>query len=627
MIVGDTESDGLLDTATRVWCATFYDTETNKTIAFTDKNSPFDSLAKYITEYIDNNLDKTFVYQNGVNFDIPLLEKLVIGWKFKGELFDTLYASRILWPDRREGHSLASWGEEFGVLKPEHEDWSQFSEEMLHRNKEDVKIGTLLFEHIKKHLEDLHIYDPRITFDKFNDVLQMEQQVAQIIEQQARNGWLFDIPLAYKLVDELSIKIQAIEKELIPTLPIRVVRPSETVTKAFKDNGDITANALKWYLKHKANSDFTQDIGGDFSKVQFENMNLGSSNQVKDFLLDNGWVPSEYNYKKDGFNKPIRDKYGKLIKTSPKIPKKVEEWEELAITINNPSIKLLAEYNKSSHRKSQIEGLLSNVRPSDHRIEAQANSCGTNTTRMQHRIVVNIPKSDPKVFYGKEMRSLFICPENRILVGVDASALEARIEAHYIYPFDPEGAMELIEGDIHTKNSEIFQCTRSLAKNGKYALTYGCAPAKLASTLGKPSNKAEELYNAYWEGNPGLKELKEKVEDVYNKYGYILAIDGRPLTIRYKHALINTLFQSGGSIIMKKALILLAKKLEKVYTKKEYLIIGNFHDEIQIECNPEIANEIGRLGVESIKEAGEFFNTNVPFTGEYKSGCNWSFTH
>jgi hypothetical protein len=47
-------------------------------------------------------------------------------------------------------HSIEAWGERFGIKKPEHEDWSQFSEEMLYRNGEDVRINVKLFELLQK---------------------------------------------------------------------------------------------------------------------------------------------------------------------------------------------------------------------------------------------------------------------------------------------------------------------------------------------------------------------------------------------------------------------------------------------------------------------------------------------
>ena len=156
-------------------------------------------------------------------------------------------------------------------------------------------------------------------------------------------------------------------------------------------------------------------------------------------------------------------------------------------------------------------------------------------------------------------------------------------------------------------------------------MVYGGSAKKLAQTLGKPTSMGEELYEAYWNGNPGLKKLKQLVEAAYRKWGYLLSIDKRPLTIRYKHALINTLFQSCGSIIMKIALCIFEDLLER-----DRIIapaVGNFHDEFQREANPDEAEQVGILGVQSIKEAAILLEMNVPFTGEYKIGHNWAETH
>ena len=51
------------------------------------------------------------------------------------------------------------------------------------------------------------------------------------------------------------------------------------------------------------------------------------------------------------------------------------------------------------------------------------------------------------------------------------------------------------------------------------------------------------------------------------------------------------------------------------------------HDEIQIECPEDKAEEVGKLAVESIKKTGEHFNLRVPLTGEYKISNDWSGTH
>jgi len=110
----------------------------------------------------------------------------------------------------------------------------------------------------------------------------------------------------------------------------------------------------------------------------------------------------------------------------------------------------------------------------DGRIPARANSLGTPTARMTHSVIVNVPKADPDVLYGKEMRSLFIARKGYKLVGHDASGLEARMEAHYTFPFDNgEYAKEILEGDIHSKNCILFGLPiekRPLAKGGKYCI-------------------------------------------------------------------------------------------------------------------------------------------------------------
>ncbi len=607
MVIFDLESDNLLDKVTKIHCVVFKNTKTGAYKKFTPDNlCDLPAFMDKCPELCGHNV---------IAYDFPVLEK-ILGYTYKGIKHDSLIMSRVLFPDK-QSHSVETYGLEMGVDKVINEDWTEYTEHMLQRCITDVDIQEFIYNKMINHVTELNEKDPRVTHNKMQAVYNMEYRVLEIIEQQANNGFAFDLRLAYELVDKLNDEINEIENQLMPTMPIRVIRVADKETKAFTKDGSVTAIAARW-------SKDVDLIGGDFSKVQFEPFNLSSSTQLKDYLLSKGWTPESYNFKRNAWGKPEKDKRGRLINTTPKTPSSIEEWERVAEQVNDDKIKLLAMYNKANHRKHQIEGFIKNLRD-DHRIEAQATTVGTPTNRMRHRIVVNIPKADPKVYYGKEMRSLFKAEDGKVLVGCDACALEARIESHYIYPFDKEGAKELIEGDVHTKNAEAFGVTRSLAKNGKYALSYGSGKGKLATTLHKSMAEAEKLYNIFWEVNPGLKKLKDLVEAAYDKYGYLLAIDGRPLSIRFKHALINTLFQSAGSIVMKKALVILDDKLKEL--KLDYKFVINQHDEWQIETNEEDAELIGRLSCRSIEKAGEFYNINVPMLGEYSIGANWSCTH
>lgn len=651
MIILDIETNGLLPECDTIHCAVTYNTLNGDIHSFVPDKT-YDAMCanvgsptsgthplRELTTHLDTLPQMSC--HNGVGFDLKVLKK-ILNYEYKGRYVDTLLLSRILMPDldnasylnedgevkgAKNPHSIESWGIRFGIKKPEHTDWSKFSLEMLHRCVEDTKIQGKLWDYLYEKVKEVCAKDPTIK-DSFKNIINMEQKVWSLIEEQADYGWAFDVQAAYKLVDDLSSVTRSIEEKLIPMLPLRVVQVTKSesgATKAFKADGDMTVAADEWFAKTwSPTTGYIATIEGDFCKVTYQPFNIRSSQQVKDYLLEGGWEPKEWNFKKDKHNKPIRDSNRQLIKTSPKVPKTAEDWDEIAQQINNPAIGLLAEYNKASHRLSQVQGLIRNVR-TDHRIEAQANTCSTNTARMTHRIVVNIPKADDSVYYGKEMRSLFVAGPGKVLVGCDAAALEARCEAHYVYDYSPSAARELIEGDIHTLNAKVFDTTRQIAKGGKYAILYGCSPQKLAQTIGKPLHKAKKIYDDYWEANIGLKQLKEDLENQFESKGYILAIDGRPLTIRYKHAILNTLLQSCGSISMKIALCIADKELKASGIK--YHFVGNFHDEIQTECLPKDADAIGKILVGAIQKAGVFLKLNVPLDGEYKIGKTWGDTH
>jgi DNA polymerase I-like protein with 3'-5' exonuclease and polymerase domains len=76
---------------------------------------------------------------------------------------------------------------------------------------------------------------------------------------------------------------------------------------------------------------------------------------------------------------------------------------------------------------------------------------------------------------------------------------------------------------------------------------------------------------------------------------------------------------------MKQALVLVDQKLKAYNIPAQF--VANVHDEWQIEVDEWFADTVGRLGVQSIKEAGEFFAMKCPLTGEFKVGNNLAETH
>jgi len=88
------------------------------------------------------------ICHNEIDYDLRLIKKLYPTFKPNSLFLDTYLLSQLLQPDRAGGHSLQSYGERFGRAKPEHEDWSRFTQEMLHRCAEDVEINHLTYTYL-----------------------------------------------------------------------------------------------------------------------------------------------------------------------------------------------------------------------------------------------------------------------------------------------------------------------------------------------------------------------------------------------------------------------------------------------------------------------------------------------
>jgi len=148
--VFDIETDGLLDKLTKIHVLSY------QTSAMDEPRSIFDydEMRDFFLEY---SLDHTLALagHNIVRFDVPAVEK-VLGIKIRAKLVDTLGLSWYL-HHQRQKHGLAVYGEEYGVPKPEVDDWEGLSkEEYAHRCEEDVKINFRLWRDLKRKLEKLY---------------------------------------------------------------------------------------------------------------------------------------------------------------------------------------------------------------------------------------------------------------------------------------------------------------------------------------------------------------------------------------------------------------------------------------------------------------------------------------
>lgn len=572
------------------------------------------------------------VGHNFIRFDAPVCNRILETDITVDRVYDTLIASKIIFPERDE-HSLESWATELGARKTP---LSDKLEDLIVRCYQDVDTTKRLYEHLEK---------ARIERGIPMDVLDLEFRVADIVRRQHERGVKFNVGKAIALIQRIDERMAEIQEEVgkhIPPVPIAESKLHYPPKNQFKKDGTPNESIRKYAEKY--GHQVEMGIAGGYFCVQksthtagfkikvlpltepllkYKTLDLNSPQEIKDYLLKEGWKPTLWNRKKNAD--------GSYTNTSPKL---YDENKELCPNLESmgiPGVSLIAEFLTLRNRRNVIQstkgdtGWLNNTRVQEEgRICPDADTLGADTHRFTHKIVANVPRV--KSLMGKEMRELFEASPGMAFVGWDASSLEACMEAHYTHRYDGgEYAKEIMQGDIHTKNMHsVGLKDRDAAKKFKYAITYGARPKRLQAAFGWPPTMAQTKYDEYWKANPALAQLVKDIQAA-GKRGWIKGLDGRRILVDSPHSALNRLLQSAGAVVMKYAMVIADRLAQKHGLDAHGLI--RYHDEEQWECHPDDAEKLGKLGVYSIQLAGKYLKLNVPLTGEYKIGDNWSDTH
>lgn len=640
--VADLEGNGLLRDITKLWCGVFIDIETEEVFKF--RPHQMEDMKQFM------DTCSVLIMHNGLGFDWPALEK-VLNYKFKGTKVDTLAMSRLMFHNisRPKGtnagpHSVEAWGIRFGMHKPENEDWSQFTEHMLHRCTEDTKIQLKIYERCIQKMK-------KQGWPKQS--LEMTFKLFEIFNLQEQYGWLIDRPLLDKYINQLQRWIGLIDSVLVPNLPHKceVLETKENgeykyVKKPFKMDGNYTQVVLRYF----PDCDATKLVGNVFTRVNFRKVKLSSDKEVKEMLLRDGWKPKDWNYKKDPVTgKPMQGADGKPIKTSPKL-----SADDPFVGVNGKVGRLIAKRTTVQHRLSVLQGIRENIRP-DGRLSQVITGIAA-TGRLTHGGIVNIPS--PDAFFGKQMRRIFSSKEGFVLVGTDAKSCQDRMLAARAN--NPDFTRMLLEGskddgtDSHSYARDAINkvldkfklptITRKIAKNFNYGWKFGASDNKLAKMakgskdVGAAIRKAlENVFPAQAELIDKLtKEWKSTAEVYVNDWGkldyrngVIRGLDGRPILISSEHQILVYMLQSDEAIMMQAA----ACKFYSDATRRGWIhgvdwgFVANVHDEYTIEIREELAKEAAELTENSIAWASDYFNLACAQEGEAEIGKDWCSIH
>ena len=545
----------------KIWCLVTICDKGNTVHYTADDIHKFQNVAINYSEFIGHNI---------IGFDAPVIKKVLGVDLFKiGKVTDTIILSRLFNPVREGGHSLKAFGLKFGYKKFDFNDFSKFSQEMLRYCIRDVKLLIQVYTLLNRQ---------GVNFSK--ESIELEHEVAKIIEQQVSNGFLLDQEKAHLLLARLQQRIDEVQTRVRETFtPLKI---EETFTPKVN-------NKARGYVK-----------GVPFTKVKYQEFNLGSRQQIGERLINLGWKPKKFTDK------------GHVIVDE----KVLSEIKDI------PEAELIKEFLLLQKRLAMIESWIEAVRE-DGRVHGKVITNGAITSRMSHSSP-NMAQI-PAVYspYGKDCRELWVVPSGYKLVGVDASGLELRILSHYMN--DKEYINEVINGDIHSTNQTLAGLeTRDIAKTFIYAFIYGAGNKKLGTICGRSESYGRTIKDRFLKRLPSLAKLRTRVDNAVKK-GYLKGLDQRKLIIRQKHSALNTLIQGGGAIAMKKALVILSNYI--LTYKIDAIPVVNVHDEFQYQVKEEQADRFGILAVKSIVDAGDQLGLRCSLNGEYKIGNNWKETH
>jgi DNA polymerase-1 len=628
-LVFDIETDNLLPKLTTFHCAGALDLDTGDEYWFRPHQ---------LKEFL-NKLDEAdvIIAHNAFGFDVPALTKLC-GWTPKAKVQCTKVMSQVLNYRRFGfGHSLKRWGEELGDQKGDYTGgFETFNEDMFVYMQQDVR---LLAKVYKRLLSELKRWMSRPSSKAKSVVraLRNEMDLDAIMVEQCSNGWLFDLKAAKNLHQDITIKMKEMEAEINALLGVRVVAKDSSVRKIKKEiellksqgiigydkegypfgpwpdaeykepkftkAGKYAAHTSSWFgLDSKCIYDLgsksSLPVWDSYTRVEFENGDIGNTDTVKDYLYSIGWQPDEWNWKKRG---------KEFFKTSAKL-------SDSSLERLGGVGKILMEYYTLRSRRSILQGWFPHV-DENSRLHGDVFNIGTPTFRQTHKIIANLPSGQATL--GKEFRSLFIAREGYSLVSADSAACQLRLLAHYMT--DPDFTDTVLNGDVHQMNANILDCTRPQAKRFIFAYLYGAGAQKLSGYIEKSLKETKKSMNKYKKALPALAELIDAVNKNVEEKGWIEGLDGRAIVLNKedRHKALNYLIQGAEAVVMKYT----------VAMAHEQLKAANIDAAITLFYHDEQAEQAREILIQAFEEAPKELGIDIMTCGDCKIGKDYYDVH
>ena len=432
-----------------------------------------------------------------------------------------------------------------------------------------------------------------------SDCVELEMRMAEIMAQQERSGFRFDLQKAEYVKVELQKEMDDIEAQLAKRflyVPGKVFTPRRRdKTKGYWSGAPLTKltdfnptsrQHIAWVLQNFRGARFTKVTETGKPKVDEATLS-----EMRDIALQQG-------------NLKLNEECEMFIRLLT-----LQKW-----------LGQLSEGSNSWLNTIEEDGCIHH-----------SCSLATQTGRNAHR-----GPNLGQVVSAPWARELFVPHPGHVMVGADLEGLELRCLGHYLHRFD-DGAFAdvVLNGDIHQQNADRVGCTRKEVKTITYAFIYGAGDAKLGHSLhpelsdAQKKSLGQELRRKFLDAIPGLEPLIDAVKEKVRASGRLRALDGRPVFCRAEHASLNYLLQSCGAIISKRWCVIGQDLIDEAgltydidYTRCAYV-----HDEVQFSVVPQEVDRFKELLENAAPLAGDYYDFRVPIAASADSGESWASTH
>ena len=275
-VIFDIEANGL-ENPDQVWLVVAKDIDTNDYHIFRNLTQD-DEENKRFLEF--GRQVKLWVGHNALEFDLPTLSNCC-GLEFPGitSVLDTLVLSRMIdYP--RDGHSVESYGKEFGIEKGDYSDWSRYSKEMEDYCIRDVDITHKIYLKYLKYISNTN-YNKAITLEH-----KFQYYVINVLHN---NGFYFNSTKAIKLLAKVKEDLELLDRDILSSFLPKLKLIREVTPKATK-YGTISLSSIPKVLRENIH-EYT--IDAPFSFCKWEPFNPSSHKQIISVLNEAGWKPED----------------------------------------------------------------------------------------------------------------------------------------------------------------------------------------------------------------------------------------------------------------------------------------------------------------------------------------------